>query len=261
MTILFNELSFSKIAPDEKTASNWMTEFFDAINALSIRLHKKVFVAATSIFSDKLISNNYYFSQWLHTLGDKEKIRKIIAILTHLPLRTGPINYRCEGQNCIGLGAAHEEKELAISYPEADWNDYIQISSEQFNEAGGIEESNLTVRNIKSKANVFVHFPARVFEHHRQKHDNHRNNLDDGESTLLYDIPNKQEIVQNLLDTSFNDSEDNEVGSRRFNWDENRGKYVVFNWHTGLAYHGYHILNENDVPHTIKKKIEVFRAK
>ncbi|RXK60660.1 hypothetical protein ESA94_09355 [Lacibacter luteus] len=256
MEVIFNEVSFQNIAASPEEANKWMDDFFNSLKTLEKRLHKTVYTSSVSAFSGQFIANNYVFSQWLSNIKDREWLRKIIAITTHLPFRHPEGIYQFNGLAVYGLGLAFEEDKLTCSYPVTEWNASITFSSEIIDAADVVVQTPCAVKNIVSSNSVFEHFPAFVFEHH-EKHDSKRHNLNDGESTLYYNIPNDQETVQKLLDCSF--SENGEEEERRYVYDENQKKYVEFNCHQGLKYHGYHIEDANRVPHTVKLKIHNFK--
>ncbi len=257
MEIIFNELSTGHLAPSNQDADEWMECFFSTPAALSRRLYKPVYIRATINLREKLIASNYSFVEWLHGKNERDRLRKIISILTHSPLLEKYPYYYCDGAPCEGLGVAHAERKMSVSYPAWAWASSIRLKLEEFNEQGEVQVSMHEVKNLSSSEDVACHFPNRIYDHHK-KHDNRRVNLQDGESTLYYDIPEEQEKVQKLLDCSF--GENGNVDERLYNYDGNMGLYMEFNCHTSGRYHGYHIRKdlENRVPNSVKKKILKF---
>lgn len=251
MDIVFNELSVSHIADTTEESGEWMSAFFNTANTLASRLHKDVYIRTTLQLREVLIGPNYTFGLWLHTLKDRDFLRKIVNQLTHKPLVSRYPYYYYNDEECHGLGIAHIEHIYAISYPVNKWQRAIELRKEFFDEMGNVKNLIMQVLNLSSEEDVNYHHPYRIFEHHK-KHDNRRPKLNDGESTLNYNIPEEQNIVQELLDCSHGTG-------KRFNWDEDKDAYIEFQCHIDNKWHGYHIINANRVPPAIRQKIEEFR--
>lgn len=250
MNLIFNELSSRYTARNQIEANEWMQAFFSVTETLSKRIHKRIYIRTTTLLSAIFIAYNYTFGQWLHTLSDKDYQRKIINIVTNQPLLDSIAYYYYLADECVGLGIAFEQENFSISYPIVQWARILEIRKEYMNEIEEIKVERRNIFNLTSENDVYSFFPKRNFQHH-WKHDNRRLNLNDGQSTLYYNIPEEIGYVQKLLECSFG-------SGKLFSLDSDKGLYIEFQCHGDDNYHAYHIHNENRVPNKVKRQIEEF---
>lgn len=95
----------------------------------------------------------------------------------------------------------------------------------------------------------YIHPNQRTFEHHRQKHD--RKRPTHGNSILLCSDGKAQELLNTacFVDSPFD--------NRLYNYDTEHNKIIVFNKHTALSYHGYHIDGIDNIPNKILKQLNI----
>ncbi|HCT84511.1 MAG: hypothetical protein A2X11_11850 [Bacteroidetes bacterium GWE2_42_24] len=97
-------------------------------------------------------------------------------------------------------------------------------------------------------SNGYILPNKRKFEHHKQKHDRIRPTQ--GNSILLC----TDDEAQKLLDSAIH--ENSPFDNRLYNFDAKYKKVIIFNRHTALTYHGYHIDDLSTLPSSIKKELE-----
>jgi hypothetical protein len=253
MEVIFNEYSLEYTPPNSKVAENWLFSLFESLFEISKRRNVKVSMRSAISFEQLLVREDYPFMLWLYTLENIEFRRMVASALSKKPLIIcREYDFSFFGKNVIGLGVAYLNDYIVVSYPEKKWGSVVSFSNDYFDDFGILKTKKCSVGNVSNKKHIDLHFPSRIFEHHK-KHDIRRGNINDGESTLFYSIPKDYDKVQLLLN-----------GARRikgassaklYNMDKSNGKYIEFQLHSNGRYHGYHIDDENRVPDKLKKII------
>jgi len=256
MNIVFNELSCNQIPKNETIAGEWLDSFFDTLFKLSERLHCVTYIETNTRFNEIYFTDNFSFAQWIGKIKDRDYKRKIINSLQVRPLIKTLSSCYHNGIETKGLNHAYENNLLVISYPFSNiWPYKIELIKADINGNGAIIDKKVFVYGISNINNINEIFPFKVFDHHEKKHDQSRPNLNDGESTLYYHIPNDNKKVQKLLDCAYSES-DISKGERVHCYDSDKKMYIEFNCHENNKFHGYHISDENRVHAHVKLKIE-----
>lgn len=253
MDFIFNELSLSRKPQSNSQADSWLKNFFNCAIEISKRRRTQIFIISSIPFQQILLTSTYAFSYWLNKQTDIEYQRMIRSMISKKPLLQIYPCYYYNNTDAKGLGIAHYKKTWSLSFPQKKWGYTIKLTKEEFDIHENVIKSSVTIQNISCRKHVDFYFPMRFFEHH-PKHDNRRLNLNDGESTLLYDIPHEQKKVQEFLDSAIGGINSSSV--KLFNFDKSKNKYIEFQKHFANKYHGYHIDNENRVPYEIRKNLK-----
>jgi len=253
MDLVFNELSLLNRPRSTIQADSWLKYFFYCAIEISKRRSVPVSILATVSFKEIMISPTYAFSHWLSKQTDIEYMRLVSSLISKKPVIQDYPYYYYNKADVKGLGIAHFQNFFSLSYPRESWGKTIQLTKEEFDINEEVVKSFAVVRNISDEWHLNTYFPKRFFDHHL-KHDNNRLNLEDGESTLLYNIPSEQHKVERLLNTASGNS--NSSSAKLFNWDENKKLFIEFQVHLRNRYHGYHIKDITRVPVHIRRKFQ-----
>jgi hypothetical protein len=257
LELAFNELSRKNIADDTITAEKWLEVFFNNCLNVSQRTGKNIIIITAIRFSEILFSKNgFSFQHWLSKIPDKEKLRRILSMLTRGQVRKDYPYYYLNGEPCQGLGYAYENSLIAVSYPLVEeWDThFLLITCERFNvDEEVIKNNNLPVNHVASDDHLNYHFPERKFVANK-KHDPVRPLHNKDEEVGLQECSDEE--AQMLLNNAIGAA--TPLDKKLYNFDSDRNKYIIFRRHESVSneYHCYHIHNENEIPANIKGRLK-----
>lgn len=250
MRYVFNELSTNNIASSKEEAHDWLQTFFEIGDLTTLR-NEALSIASTIKFSHIHFHDETSFTNWISTIEDIEFKRRVLSMITKETIKDYPYYYY-NGTQCQGLGNAYESEDISISYGQEHWpNHELVIKREQFDGQGQVEvNESLMVQHISSRDHFYIYFPVRKFVHN-PKHDRVRPIANKGEEVSILDC--SEERASKLLINAIGKESAND--KQLFNFDNENGKYIVFYKHIDSEYHGYHINDENEIPHQVKIRL------
>lgn len=167
MEMVLNELSLRHPAPDIPTARKWMSELIGTIRAVKKHSAQSVSLRTQYDFYLTSIAPDYPLRRWLNDKDVDEVERRFIkTLVTKSPFSNDVVNpdiqelesnqsnyeYRCEGQQAIGLGVAYLLNALPVSLLSHECWDCNRLTLE----VTGIEDDEIVEEIVHASRSLHV---------------------------------------------------------------------------------------------------------